>query len=158
MKQFLAILTALVLVAVAMVMISRMDRVPWSGPRSDVIRADEGVLYSIEYHDQRIAVLLPPTWDNCTSRTSTNTASGTLDADVDFFPSGGKSKLNIQFHSSSPGSILIDNQSFSVARGAVFYVKTDDAGLEVVEVTQAPFTPLAPSPEYLQKLKLELDR
>ena len=156
MKQFLLILAALALIAIALVFFARREQLSVLQSRTDVIRADDGVLYVIEYFDQRIVVLLPKEWTNISSRTSTNSKTKSLDADVDLFASDGGPRVNIQFHSSNRGTILIDGRNFDLTKGAVYLVAEDQHASGGKKITQAPFKPLAGTREYLTKLREEL--
>ena len=157
MKQFLLILATLILIAIGLVVFARKGQLASPNSRTDVIRADDGVLYVIEYFDQRIVVLLTREWDNITSRTSTNSRAKSLDADVDLFASGGSPRVNIQFHSSDRNMILIGDQPFDLSRGGVFLVQADEDSSGAKKIIQAPFKPLNASRAYLTNLKEELE-
>lgn len=158
MKQFLLILGVLVLIAVGLVFVARHRRVTVHEPRTSTLRTDDGVLFTIEYRDQRIAVLMPKEWDNETSRTTTNRQTKAFDVDVDFFASGGRPLANIAFHSIAPTTILIDNQTFRLAQGRVFLIKPDPNSTAKKLVNQAPLGPLKPTREYVTRLRKELDK
>jgi hypothetical protein len=157
-KQFLLILGVLILVAVALIVFARRSRVALLEPRTNVIQTHDGVMFVIEYYDQRIVVLMPKEWDNTRSRTTTNPQARSLDADVDFFASGGRPRVTIEFHSYSPMSILIDRVPYDLGMGRVFLVKPDAKSAGKKRVIQAPFSPLAPTREYVKTLKEELDK
>ncbi|HEY2838593.1 MAG TPA: hypothetical protein VGJ26_05575, partial [Pirellulales bacterium] len=158
MKQFLLLLGLLVLIAVGIVAYTGMGRRVWFGPGTNVVQTSDGVMFVIEHHDQRIVVALPKELENTLSRTTANSAAKTLDADIDFYASGGQPRVNIQFHSNAPYSIVIDDQSFGLTQGRVFFVKLDPNATGGFEVTQAPFDPLEPTLEYLTELKKERER
>lgn len=158
MKQFLLILTTLIFIAIALVVFARRGQVTLLEPRTDVIRADDGVLYVIQYFNQRIVVLLPREWDNISSRTTTNSKTKSLDADVDLYGSGGTPRVNIQFHSSSPSVVQIDDRNFDLGAGGIFLVEEEVAPSGAKQIIQAPFNPLESSREYLTKLRQELDK
>jgi hypothetical protein len=157
-KQFLLILGTLILIAIALVVFARRGQVASPNFRTEVIRADDGVLYVIEYFDQQIVVLLPKVCTEITSRTATNSQTRSLDADVDLYSSEGRPRVNIQFHSSNPSALLINDQSFDLYRGGVFLVKEDEESSNSMKIVQAPFRPLEASRAYLTKIREELDK
>lgn len=158
MKQFLLILGALILIAIALVVFGRRGHVASTNLHTENIRTNDGPLYVIEYFEQRIVVLLPKSCDNITSRTSQNSRAQSLDVDIDFFGKNGQPSVNIQFHSYDRGTLLIDEQPFDLNRGAVFLVKEGASPRSKKGLVQAPFNPLKVSPEYATKLREELDK
>jgi hypothetical protein len=71
-KQFLLILGALILIAIALIVFGRRDQISSPTSHTRNFSTSDGPLYVIEHFDQRIVVLLPKPCENFSSRSSQN--------------------------------------------------------------------------------------
>lgn len=158
MKQFLLILGALILIAIALIVFGRRDQISSPTSHTRNFSTSDGPLYVIEHFDQRIVVLLPKPCENFSSRTSQNSRAQSLDVDIDFFGANKQPSVNIQFHSYDRGTLMLDDRSFDLNRGGVFLVKEGASPSAQKVIIQAPFNPLTVTPEYATKLREVLDK
>lgn len=146
MKLFWLTLGALIAIAVAIVVFTRVDpHRGWRQPKPGLIKSTGGNLAFIEGDDCRIALVIPAECDQQTMRYDSNGNLRTFDIDVDYFAADRSQKVNVRYNSDDLDTIWINDRVFDVSCGAVFRVSAADAAIKRYPITQLPFRPIEPS-------------